>query len=85
MAASASDVSIRSSLRFDLIKDRMVQTEISSCLLAYNLIRTKMLQSFSANGRMPRTLSFTPKQQLLANNWLVASVLLTPELSELGQ
>ena len=63
----------------------MVKTEIWSCLLAYNLIRMKMLQSCAANGRMPRTLSFTTTQQLLANNWLLASVMLTDELVTLGQ
>jgi hypothetical protein len=63
----------------------MVQTEIWSCLLAYNLIRMKMLQSCSVNGRMPRTLSFTTTQQLLANNWLLGSVMLTVELIEIGQ
>jgi hypothetical protein len=63
----------------------MVKTEIWSCLLAYNLVRMKMLQSCAANGRMPRTLSFTTTLQLLANNWLVASVTLTRELVELGQ
>ena len=47
----------------------------------YNL----MLQSCAANGRMPRTLSFTTTQQLLANNWLLASVMLTDELVTLGQ
>ena len=63
----------------------MVQTEIWSYLLAYNLIRMKLLQSCAANGRMPRTLSFTTTQQLLANNWLLACVMLTAELIELGQ
>ena len=44
-----------------------------------------MLQSCAANGRMPRTLSFTTTLQLLANNWLLASVVLTDELVKLGQ
>ncbi len=80
--------SIKISLGMDIVRAKtpeMVQTEIWSCLLAYNLIRLKMLQSCSANGRMPRTLSFTTTQQLLANNWLLASVMLTAELVELGQ
>ncbi|MDB4614608.1 IS4 family transposase [bacterium] len=79
---------IKCSLGMDIIRAKtpaMVQTEIWSCLLAYNLIRMKMLQSCAANGRMPRTLSFTTTQQLLANNWLLASVMLTKELIELGQ
>ncbi|MFM8249959.1 MAG: IS4 family transposase [Planctomycetota bacterium] len=80
--------SIKCSLGMDIIRAKtpeMVQTEIWSCLLAYNLIRMKMLQSCSVNGRMPRTLSFTTTQQLLANNWLLGSVMLTVELIELGQ
>jgi hypothetical protein len=79
---------IKCSLGMDIVRAKtpaMVQTEIWSCLLAYNLIRMKMLQSCAANGRMPRTLSFTTTLQLLANNWLLASVMLTKELVELGQ
>lgn len=78
---------IKCSLNMDIVRAKtpdMVQTEIWSCLLAYNLIRIKMLQSSAASGRMPRTLSFTTTLQLLANNWLLASVTLTPELVELG-
>lgn len=80
--------SIKCSLGMDIVRAKtpaMVQTEIWSCLLAYNLIRMKMLQSCAANGRMPRTLSLTATLQLLANNWLLASVVLTDELVELGQ
>jgi hypothetical protein len=79
---------IKCSLGMDIVRAKtpeMVKTEIWSCLLAYNLVRMKMLQSCAANGRMPRTLSFTTTLQLLANNWLVASVTLTRELVELGQ
>lgn len=79
---------IKYSLGMDIIRAKtpaMVQTEIWSCLLAYNLIRLKMLQSCATNGRMPRTLSFTTTQQLLANTWLLASVMLTDELIKLGQ
>ncbi|RLT03971.1 MAG: IS4/IS5 family transposase, partial [Planctomycetota bacterium] len=46
-----------------------------SCLLAYNLIRLKMLQSGVAAGRDPRSLSFTTTQQLLATNWLLCAVI----------
>ena len=63
----------------------MVKTEIWSCLLAYNLIRMKMLQSCAANARMPRTLSFTTTMQLLATNWVLASVALSEQLIELGR
>jgi hypothetical protein len=80
--------SIKCSLGMEIVRAKtpeMVQTEIWSCLLAYNLIRLKMLQSCAASGRMPRTLSFTTTQQLLANNWLLAAVKLTAVLVELGQ
>ena len=79
---------IKCSLGMDIVRAKtpeMVQTEIWSCLLAYNLIRMKMLQSCAANGRMPRTLSFSTTLQLLANNWLLASMVLTEELIALGQ
>jgi len=78
---------IKCSLDMDIIRAKtpaMVKTEIWSCLLAYNLIRLKMLQSCAANGRMPRTLSFTTTMQLLAANWVLASVTLTDELVQLG-
>jgi len=79
--------SIKCSLDMDIIRAKtpaMVRTEIWSCLLAYNLIRMKMLQSCAVNGRMPRTLSFTATLQLLAANWVLASVMLTAELVQLG-
>ena len=79
--------SIKCALGMDLIRAKtpaMVRTEIWSCLLAYNLIVMKMLQSGSVNGRMPRTLSFTTTLQLLGNNWLLGGVLLTDALVQLG-
>lgn len=78
---------IKCSLDMDIIRAKtpaMVKTEIWSCLLAYNLIRLKMLQSCAVTGRMPRTLSFTTTMQLLASNWVLASVMLTKELVQLG-
>lgn len=64
----------------------MVRTELWSCLLAYNLIRLKMLQSCAVSGRDPRSLSFTTSLQLLGASWLLCAVLgTTPELSALGQ
>jgi len=62
----------------------MVKTEIWSCLLAYNLIRMKMLQSCAVNRRMPRTLSFTTTMQMLAGTWVLAAVVSTDELVQLG-
>jgi hypothetical protein len=79
--------SIKCSLDMDIVRAKtpaMVRTEIWSCLLAYNLIRMKMLQSCAVSGRMPRTLSFTTTLQLLAANWALASVVLTAELVQLG-
>jgi len=79
--------SIKCSLGMDIIRAKtpaMVKTEIWSCLLAYNLIRMKMLQSCAVSGRMPRSLSFTTTLQLLATNWVLVSVMLTIELVQLG-
>jgi len=60
--------------------------ELWSCLLAYNLIRLKMLQACVANGRDPRSVRFTTTQQLLATHWLLCAVIgVTTELVSLGQ
>lgn len=81
--------SIKCSLGMDILRSnspKMVRTELWSCLLAYNLIRLKMLQSGASNKRDPRSLSFATTQQLLATNWLLCAVIgVTPELAELGQ
>ncbi len=61
---------VKCSLNMDILRAKtpeMVRTELWSCLLAYNLIRLKMLQSCTANGRDPRSVSFTTTLQLLAN------------------
>ena len=79
--------SIKCSLDMDIVRAKtpeMVRVEIWSCLLAYNLIRLKMLQAAAEKGRMPRTLSFTTTQQSLANTWLLAAVSTTPELIQLS-
>jgi hypothetical protein len=78
---------IKCSLDMDIVRAKtpaMARTEIWSCLLAYNLIRMKMLQSCAVNGRMPRTLSFTTTMQLLAGTWVMAAVVLTKEMVQLG-
>lgn len=81
--------SIKCSLGMDVLRAKspqMVHTELWSCLLAYNLIRLKMLQSCAAEGRDPRSLSLTTSQQLLATNWLLCAVIgVTAELASLGQ
>ncbi len=54
--------------------------------MSYNLIRLKMLQSGTANGRDPRSVSVTTTQQLLATNGLLCAVIgVTQELASLGQ
>jgi hypothetical protein len=81
--------SIKCSLGMDILRAKtpaMVHTELWSCLLAYNLIRLKMLQSCASNGRDPRSLSFTTTLQLFGTSWLLCAVIgVTPELSALGQ
>jgi len=81
--------SIKCSLGMDILRDKtpeMVHTELWSCLLAYNLIRLKMLQSCTSSGRDPRSLSFTATLQMLATTWLLCAVIgVTAELSALGQ
>jgi len=80
---------IKCSLNMDIIRAKtpdMVRTELWSCLLAYNLIRLKMLQSCAVTGRDPRSVSFTTTMQLLATNWLLCAVVgVTPDLAALGQ
>lgn len=81
--------SIKCSLGMDVLRAKspeMVRTELWSCLLAYNLIRLKMLQSCATSGRDPRSLSFTTTLQLLGTSWLLCAVIgVTTELSTLGQ
>lgn len=80
---------VKCSLNMDILRAKspaMVRTELWSCLLAYNLIRLKMLQSSVASGRDPRSLSFTTTMQLLATNWLLCAVIgVSEELATLGQ
>ncbi len=80
---------IKCSLGMDVLRAKspdMVRAELWSCLLAYNLIRLRMLQSCAAHGRDPRSVSFTTTMQLLATNWLLCAVIgVTAELAQLGQ
>lgn len=48
---------------------QMVEKEIWTCLLAYNLIRQTMLQAALARTRSPRQLSFTAAMQKIAASW----------------
>jgi hypothetical protein len=53
----------------------MVRKEIWVCLLAYNLIRQKMLQSALEKGIVPRRLSFTNALQVITAGWMVTNLL----------
>ncbi len=69
---------VKCSLHMDILRAKtppMVLTELLSCLLAYNLVRLKMLQSSMAQRRASRSLSFTTAQQLLATNWLLCAII----------
>ena len=52
----------------------MVRTELWFCLLAYNLIRMKMLQSGIVLDRDVRSMSFTTTMQMLASTWTFYAV-----------
>lgn len=81
--------SIKCSLHMDILRAKtpaMVRTELWSCLLAYNLIRFKMLQSCLANDRNPRSVSFTTTLQLLATSWVTCAVVgVCDAMAALGQ
>jgi hypothetical protein len=53
----------------------MIRKEIWACLLAYNLIRQKMLQSAIEDDVLPRRLSFTNALQTVAAAWMVMPLL----------
>jgi putative transposase len=53
----------------------MVRKEIGVGLLAYNLIRRKMLQAAWNTGRLPRQLSFTATMQQVGAAWGIAVLL----------
>jgi putative transposase len=64
----------------------MVRTELWSCLLAYNLLRIKMLQSGVGCDQAVRSMSLTGTLQLLSSGWVVAAVIgVTEPLARLGQ
>ncbi len=53
----------------------MVRKEVWTCLLAYNLIRQKMLQAAIEKDISPRSMSFTNALQILAAGWMVMPLL----------
>lgn len=80
---------IKCSLGMEILRAKtpeMVRTELWSCLLAYNLMRLKILQSCGTNGRDPRSMSLTKTMQMLATNWLLCAVAGVSEaMAALGQ
>lgn len=81
--------SIKESLHMDILRAKsppMVRTELWSCLLAYNLIRIKMLQSGVSSVRDVRSMSFTSTLQLISSGWVLLAVIgVTDALAQLGQ
>lgn len=81
--------SIKCSLGMEHLRAKtpeMVRAELWSCLLAYNLIRMKMLQSGVAANRDVRSLSFTRTMVLLGTIWLMCGARGTNDaLIKLGQ
>ena len=81
--------SIKVTLGMDVLRCQspaMVEREMWTCLLAYNLIRQTMLAAAERAGRAPRELSFTAALQKIAAAWAVlssCSVALAAELVEL--
>ena len=68
--------SIKCSLCMDTLRAKtpeMVRTELWSCLLAYNLIRMKMLQSGIDGSRDPRSMSFSRAMVLLGTTWVLCA------------
>lgn len=59
----------------------MVQKEIWTCMLAYNLIRLKLLQAAQKKGVPPLSLSFTYGLQTVVADWMLVFAV-SPELQE---
>ena len=70
--------SIKVTMGIDVLRAKspeMVQRELWTALLAYNLIRQTMLASAEQSGCSPRRLSFTAAMQKIAAGWVVALLL----------
>ncbi len=70
--------SIKCTMGMDVLRCKtpeMVQKEIWTCLLAYNLIRQKMLQAALEKDISPREMSFTNALQVVAAGWMVMPLL----------
>lgn len=81
--------SMKESLNMDILRAKspaMVLTELWSCLLAYNLIRMKMLQSGITLDRDVRSMSFVQTMTFLAGGWvLLAAIGADAAMIRLGQ
>lgn len=81
--------SIKCSLGMETLRAKtpeMVRAELWSCLLAYNLIRFKMLQSGIGGSRNARSMSFTRTMAMLGTSWVLCGACgLNGELVALGQ
>ena len=70
--------SIKATLGMDELRCKspeMVRKEMWTCLLAYNLIRQKMLQSALQKGLSPRSLSFANALGVITAGWMVMPLL----------
>lgn len=68
---------IKITLGMDVLRCKtpeMVEKEIWTCLLAYNLTRQSMLQAAILNEKSPRQLSFTAAMQKVAASWVTILV-----------
>jgi hypothetical protein len=79
---------IKCSLGMETLRSKtpaMVRTELWSCLLAYNLVRLKMLQSSIVGSRDVRGMSFTKTMVTLGNDWLFkATIVVNQSLMQLN-
>jgi putative transposase len=69
---------IKSTMGMDHLRCKtpdMVRKEIWTCLLAYNLIRLKILQSAMKKDISPRNVSFTGTLQILAAGWMTMQLM----------
>lgn len=68
---------LKTTLGMDVLRCKtpdMIEKEIWTCLLAYNLIRQTMLQSALLHERSPRQMSFTAAMQKIAASWAILAL-----------
>ena len=69
---------IKTTMRLGVLRcqtPERVRQELWTGLLAYNLIRQSLLQSALASEQQPHPLSFAASLQMLANTWVLATLL----------